>query len=145
MRQFHKNYSILTQGFTLVELMIALAIIGIIMAIAVPSYQNYTRRAHYSEIVNATAPYKIAVAECYQIMGSVTGCDGGTNSIPNNITAATGGIASLTVSNGVVVVTPIARNGIESKDTYMLTPNPTDNGILWTVGGGGVEKGYVRK
>ena len=52
------------QGFTLIELMIVVAIIGILAAVAIPSYQNYTLKAKYTEVANAVAPYKTAVDLC---------------------------------------------------------------------------------
>ncbi len=134
-----------SSGFTLIELMITIAIIGILAAIAIPSYQNYTRRAYYSEVVQATAPYRIAVGECAQDLGSVTGCNAGSNNIPAAITAATGAVATLAVTNGVITVTPVAAHGIVAGDTYILTPTVSANGILtWVSSGGGVTNGYAK-
>ena len=59
MRKLRINHN--EKGFTLIELMIVIAIIGILAAIAVPQYQTYTNRARFSEVVLATTPYKTAI------------------------------------------------------------------------------------
>lgn len=130
-----------TAGFTLIELMITVAIVGILAAIAIPSYQNYTRKAYFTEIVTATAPFRVGVGECVQNLGTLTGCTAGTNGVPAAITAPVGAVSSIAVANGVITATPVAAHGILATDTYILTPTVDANSgnITWAATGNGTQ------
>jgi type IV pilus assembly protein PilA len=113
------------KGFTLIELMIVVAIIGILAAVALPAYQDYTTRAKMSEVILMAAPAKLAVAETTSSVGSlasVTAANAGY-SFPG-ATKYVSGVA-ITDATGVVTVTSIVPN---ATGTLLFTPTPVGTG-----------------
>ena len=115
------------QGFTLIELMIVVAIIGILAAIAIPAYQDYTKRAHVSEGLSLAGGAKTAVSEFYST----------NNAWPSNNASA--GLASSTAITGNAV-TKVEVSGSQVTVTYNSKVDATNNTLILaaTASGGAI-------
>ena len=122
------------QGFTLIELMIVVAIIGILAAIAIPAYQDYTIRAQVSEGLNLADGSKTAVVEFYQDRGTMPTSNSNAG-IADNTQIQGNYVSQVDVTDGVITVTysssaPQTANAKIDGDTLTLTPVTTNPGSV---------------
>ncbi len=120
------------QGFTLIELMIVVAIIGILAAVALPAYQNYTNRAKVTEALSVAAAAKLAVAETFTSNGALptTNTEAG---LPTSTDMNGTDVLSVAVGgSGVITVTMRnSTNAVLSDKTVTLTPTTSAGSITW--------------
>jgi type IV pilus assembly protein PilA len=152
------------KGFTLIELMIVVAIIGILAAVAIPAYSNYTKKAKFSEVVQSTQAIKTGIEACYSDQGNMTACYSGQNGVPSGVsgdvativspalgaspnTKATTATANFGKYVNYVVVYPIDTDNIEitaaafidqglNGDTYTLHGTGSTSGVKWDTAAG---------
>jgi type IV pilus assembly protein PilA len=137
------------KGFTLIELMIVVAIVGILAAVALPAYQGYIKRGTYVEVLAQVNPVKTAISECFANENDLAKCDTyakiGITS-PVATTAFNG--AAITATTAVITVTPKAVKGLATTQTCVLTPTVPTGGtgvLTWQYSGQCVTDGLVKE
>ncbi len=128
------------KGFTLIELMIVVAIIGILAAVALPAYQDYTKRSHVSEGIALASGAKSSVTEFYSSMGYFPGSNesaglaDATDIKGNAVTSVEVG------AEGLITIT--YNNKVEDTKTLLLSPISGVGSVEWKCKGGDVSVKY---
>ena len=115
----HHHYIAQQRGFTLVELMVVIAIIAILSSIGIPTYQRYIQKAAITDLLQALVPYKTAVELCV-LQNSLAACNAGQQGIPTS--AATRYVSEINVNQGVISLT-----GQQSLQGLIVTLTPKDD------------------
>jgi type IV pilus assembly protein PilA len=127
------------KGFTLIELMIVVAIIGILAAIAIPAYQDYTIRAQVTEGLNLASDLKAAIGEIYADKGKGSVINSGDLGIPDATYKTGKYVKQINVDQGTIEITYglQANKNIENKKLTLVPTTNKNQDVVWTCGGAG--------
>ena len=124
----------LPTGFSLIELMIVVAIIGVLASLALPAYQNYITKSRFADVVTSAQGVKTALSICLMEQGGVIeNCDS-YQELSINAPPATNNLAEITIAAGTAVITATATVEAGSYN-YILTPSSNNQQISFAVSG----------
>ncbi|WP_407920260.1 pilin [Halopseudomonas litoralis] len=124
------------KGFTLIELMIVVAIIGILAAIALPAYQDYTVRAKMSEVIGFASSARTAVSECAVAEGGLANCGDGASGVDvTEMAAASDYLTSVAIAAGIITLElDWSELGGSGTGDLVYTPTYSAGGVAWECG-----------
>ncbi len=130
------------KGFTLIELMIVVAIIGILAAVAIPAYQDYTVRTKVSEGLSLAAGAKATVAETRLSMGRWLAGNNGSYGLATAASINGNNVASVGVGTAGLITITYANDAAINTRTVTLRPSVSAGGVKWVCTGGDVDDKY---
>lgn len=133
------------KGFTLIELMIVVAIIGILAAVAIPAYQDYVTRTQVSEGFNLANSARTAVAETFQATGTFP-ADNGSAGLPSAAEITGNNVKSIEIgddpTSGTITITFSHGRDDVNDETVIIEPSETGGSVRWDCTGGTLEDKY---
>lgn len=147
MNYINQTYKVRSRGFTLIELMVATAIVGLLLSLALPAFQQYADRARFAEAIVTTNPLKasVEIAVSRGLISNLGDMYSGTNGIPNFefgfLRGSEGMHFTGVISGSIYTMWPLDGSPLQGQ-TYILSADNISAPIRWIQGGSCINNGY---